>query len=36
MAQVKNAMAGEGIPAEEEATSTPSGAVDNWRNTLSA
>jgi hypothetical protein len=36
MARVKNAVAGEGIPAEEEATSASSGAADNPRKTLSA
>jgi hypothetical protein len=30
MARVKSAMAGEGIPTEEEAASTPSAAADNY------
>jgi hypothetical protein len=36
MARVKNAIAGEGIPAEEEAASTSSAAADNPRKTVSA
>jgi hypothetical protein len=36
MARVKNAVAGEGIPAEEEAASTPSTAADKPRKMLSA
>jgi hypothetical protein len=36
MARVKGAVAGEGIPTEEEAVSTPSEAADNPRKTLSA
>jgi hypothetical protein len=36
MAQVKSAMVGEGIQAEEEAVSTPSAAADKARKTLSA
>jgi hypothetical protein len=36
MARVKNAEAGEDIPAEEDAASTPSAAADNLRKTLSA
>jgi hypothetical protein len=34
MARVKNAMEGEGIPAEEEAASSQSVAADNSRKTL--
>jgi hypothetical protein len=36
MARVKSAVAGEGIPAEEEVASTPPAAADNPRKTLSA
>jgi hypothetical protein len=37
MARVKSAVAGEGIPTEEEMASTPSAAADKPRNkTLSA
>jgi hypothetical protein len=36
MARVKSAVAGEGIPAEEEAASAPSAAADKPRKTLSA
>jgi hypothetical protein len=36
MARVKNAVAGEAIPAEEEAASTLSAAADNPHKTLSA
>jgi hypothetical protein len=36
MAQVKSAVAGESIPAEEEAASTPSATADKPRKTLSA
>jgi hypothetical protein len=36
MARVKSPVAGEGIPVEEEAASTPSAAVDKPRKTLSA
>jgi len=36
MARVKSAVAGEGIPAEEEAASVPSAAADKPRKTLSA
>jgi hypothetical protein len=36
MARVKSAVAREGIPAKEEAVSTPSAAADNPRMTLSA
>jgi hypothetical protein len=36
MAQVKNPVAQEGIPIEEEAASTSSAAADNPRKTLSA
>jgi hypothetical protein len=35
MARVKNAVAGESIPTEEESASTPSAAVDSPRKTLS-
>jgi hypothetical protein len=35
MAQVKNAVAIEGIPVEEEVASTPSAAADNPRKILS-
>jgi hypothetical protein len=34
MAQSKNAVAGEGIPIEEEAASTSSAAADSPRETL--
>jgi hypothetical protein len=36
MARVKSALAGEGIPTEEEAAYTPSAAADNPRKPLSA
>jgi hypothetical protein len=36
MARVENAVAGEGIPTEEEAASTPFAAADNPRKTLFA
>jgi hypothetical protein len=36
MARVKSAVAGDGIPAEEEAASTPSAAADKPRKALSA
>jgi hypothetical protein len=36
MARVKNAVAREGIPVEEEEVFTPSAAVDNHRKTVSA
>jgi hypothetical protein len=36
MARVKSAVAGEGIPGEEEAASTPFAAADKPRKTLSA
>jgi hypothetical protein len=36
MARVKSAVAGEGIPTEEEAASTPSVAADKPRKTFSA
>jgi hypothetical protein len=36
MTRVKSAVAEEGIPAEEEASSTPSAAADKPRKTLSA
>jgi hypothetical protein len=36
MARVNSAVAGEGIPAEEEAATTPSAAADKPRKTLSA
>jgi hypothetical protein len=36
MARVKNVVAGEGIPAEQEAVSKSSAAADNPRKTLFA
>jgi hypothetical protein len=36
MARVKSAVAGEGIPSEEEAASAPSAAADKPRKTLPA
>jgi hypothetical protein len=36
MARVKGAVAGEGIPIEEDAASTPSVAADKSRKTLPA
>jgi hypothetical protein len=36
MARVKNAVAWEGVPAEEEAAFTPSATADTKRKTLSA
>jgi hypothetical protein len=36
MARVKSAVAGEGIPTEEEAASTPYAAADKTRKTWSA